>query len=395
LAAVRGGISEHLTSLGAAHRLALEGGSSCQEVLVRFYSTHLARGVSSLALVAFWSVAACAVAPTVDSAATPSAGAAGAAPVIAPELGAPPLTAATESAALVPSIAAGDVTAPLSRVDVDGVRGALVPVPFLSPQERGLSLIQVDWELPAGKEQYLCGRVTVPSELYIREFQALSPLGTHHTAVTIREAPNGPDGVTECDVSEVGPSSVFGSGVGTLGKSLPDGLGVKISAGSQIIFNLHLLNISEAPLRGRSGTLVETTTADRVQQLVDGVAVGPLKLNVPPGRSVQGGVCTVDHDYTIFAVLPHMHQTGVHLRLLAQRAGLEPLVLHDGPYDFDNQVAHNFEPLALHKGDTLAIECTFENPQPVALRFGESSNDEMCLAAVARYPAGGKATCPY
>lgn len=295
------------------------------------------------------------------------------------------------SAAGVASVPA----AALESVAADGVSGAMVPSTFLSDAgESEQNLLRVDWEIPAGREQYLCARMTVPEDTYLSGFFPLSPAGTHHTALTVREAPDAPDGVTECDLSEVAPRNVSGSGVGTMGGSLPSGIAMKLARGSQLLLNLHLFNFNDAPLRGRSGTRVLTTTAANVTSLADGVAVGPLKLMVPPGRSIVRGVCTVDHDYTIFSVLPHMHQMGAHLKVVAHRSAGDVLI-HDGPYDFENQIATRLDPIALVEGDTIEIECTYENTTGQTLHFGESSNDEMCIAGLARFPAGGKDACPY
>lgn len=284
----------------------------------------------------------------------------------------------------------------LDTVAADGVSGALMPGGFLADAGDGhRNLILLNWQIPPGREQYLCGRVTVPEDTYIHGFFPLSPRGTHHIALTVVSKPNGPDGVVECDISEVGPRNVFGGAVGTGGGILPDGLAMKLDRGSQIIFNLHLFNVSDAPLSGLSGTRVELTTPDKVKVLADGVAAGPLKLTVPPGRSVQTGVCTVDHDYTVFSVMPHMHQMGAYMRVVAHRAQGGDVVLHDGPFDFDNQLSHKLDPLDLKKGDSVSIECTYANTTGRTLHFGESSNDEMCIAGLARYPAGGKQACPY
>jgi hypothetical protein len=272
----------------------------------------------------------------------------------------------------------------------------LVQANFLSDAAEGRrNLIQVDWEIPAGTEQYLCGRVTVTEDVYLKAFYALSPLGTHHTLVTVLSKPDGPDGVVECDAAEVGTRSVTGSGVGTPSRQLPPGIAMKLERGTQLLLNLHLFNVNEAPLRGRSGTLAETTPPESVTVLADSVSVGPIKLVVPPGRSVQSGVCTVDYDYTIFSVVPHMHQMGVHMKVVARPAAGAELVLHDGPYEFENQIGYRLDPLALKKGDTMLVECTYENTTGQTLHFGESTKDEMCLAGMARYPAGGKIACPF
>lgn len=289
----------------------------------------------------------------------------------------------------------GDV-APLDIVAADGVSGGLTQVGFLSDLGEGRrNLIQVDWEIPAGTEQYLCGRSTVTDDAYLSAFYPLSPAGTHHTALTVDDRPELPDGVTECDVSEVGTRNVFGTGVGSLGGALPQGIAMKLERDTQLLLNLHLFNFTDAPLRGRSGTLAATTSAAGVRALADGLAAGPLKLSVPPGRSVVNGVCTVDRDYTVFSVLPHMHQVGVHMKVVARRALGADVLLHDGPYDFEHQISYGFDPLELKVGDSIAVECTYDNTTGVTKHFGESSNDEMCIAGLARYPAGGKSACPF
>jgi hypothetical protein len=306
------------------------------------------------------------------------------------------LASGAAGASGVPSAIALAPSLPRTAVAAAGVIGTMIETSFLSDAGNGRrNLILVDWEIPAGTEQYLCGRLTVTEDVYLHGFQPLSPLGTHHTALTVLEQPDAPDGVTECDLREVGTRNVFGSGIGTPAKTLPDGIAMKLARGSQILLNLHLYNVSDAPLRGRSGTLVETTSLALVKELADGIAAGPFKLSVPPGRSVQTGKCTVDRDYTLFSVIPHMHQMGVHMKVVAERAVGGRVVLHDDAYDFDNQVSYRFEPLEMKTGDSVAIECTYANTSNLTLHFGESSNDEMCIAGLSRFPAGGSSVCAY
>ena len=129
--------------------------------------------------------------------------------------------------------------------------------------------------------------------------------------------------------------------------------------------------------------------------LADSVTAGPIKLNIPPGRSVQTGTCTVEYDYTIFRIFPHMHEMGKHMEVVAKRAVGDEVVLYDGGYDFTHQVTYPLEPLQLAAGDRIEVACTYDNTTGQELHFGESSKDEMCLAGLLRFPAGGRANCPY
>ena len=69
-------------------------------------------------------------------------------------------------------------------------------------------------------------------------------------------------------------------------------------------------------------------------------------------------------------------------------AASRAVVVYDEPYDFDLQVHSAFDPaIELKQGDTITIECTFDNPTNETIGFGESTNDEMCLAGLFVYPA--------
>jgi hypothetical protein len=325
--------------------------------------------------------------------------------ITSPPISNPSANTSTPSDSAVPAseagapsvVPTGPTGSALDTVDANGVRGTLVDMPFLAETSDGKkNLMQIDWEVPAGKEVYLCGRVTVSEDLYFSATYPVNPVGTHHTAMSVLDKPNAPDGVTLCDASEVGRRSVGGSGVGTSGGKLPAGFAMKAEGGSQLILNLHLFNTSAAPLKGRSGGLVETVLSSQVTTLVDGFTAGPIKLTVPPGPSVQTGVCTVEHDYTILRILPHMHEMGRYMKVVAKRALGDEIVLYDGGYDFTHQYTYPIDPpLKLATGDRIEVACTYDNTTGEELHFGESSKDEMCLAGILRFPAGGKAQCAY
>jgi hypothetical protein len=64
-------------------------------------------------------------------------------------------------------------------------------------------------------------------------------------------------------------------------------------------------------------------------------------------------------------------------------------VFHDKPYDFESQLNYEVEPLALVKGTKLEYECSFVNPTSQTVRFGDSTDAEMCVLGAYRYPARG------
>jgi hypothetical protein len=253
-------------------------------------------------------------------------------------------------------------------------------------------LLEGAWELPPGEEGYRCVRLTATEDLYVKEFQPIAPLGTHHTLLSVNPMPTAPDGVSTCSAGDNGHTTLLGSGVGENYSAgpLPDGVAYKVAKGSQLNLNLHLFNVGSAVLKGTSGTRVRTTTADKVTQFAETILAGPLMLSIPMGKSTSTGKCTLKTDTTVFAVAPHMHQLGVHLKAVANRAGGEPVMLYDGPYDFNEQRQFTANQLGLKAGDTVSVECTYQNDTQRTVSFGESSLDEMCFIGLYRYPVAGE-----
>jgi hypothetical protein len=267
------------------------------------------------------------------------------------------------------------------------------PVQMESPKPAGAEaewkpLIEGEWELGAGEEGYRCVRFTATEDMYIKEFQPIAPLGTHHTLLSVNETPTGPDGVAPCTAGDNGHTTLLGSGVGENYSSgpLPDGVAYKVAKGWQLNLNLHLFNVSDAVLKGKSGTRVRTTSADKVSQFAETILAGPVQLSIPMGKSTSTGKCTIKSDTTVFAVSPHMHQLGVQLKAVANRASGESVTLYDGPYDFYEQRQFSANQLKLKAGDTISVDCTYLNTTQKTVMFGQSSLDEMCFIGLYRYP---------
>jgi hypothetical protein len=259
---------------------------------------------------------------------------------------------------------------------------------------RRFTLAAADWTLAPFREDYLCVVVEVAETTFVHEIHPTIPEGTHHTTVTLVPAST-PVGTMRCSGLSAGPRMIYGSGVGTGPLTFPDGVAVRLPAGQKVMLNLHLFNTGEAPLSGRSGIDVVTMCAEDVREEAEMSLAGKdLGLRVA-ARSVstQSGRCTMTRDATLFALMPHMHQTGSHMRVeLARAAGGPRETVFDEPYDFDMQYYRTFAPaLSLRAGDRLHVTCTYDNPGE-EMGFGESTEDEMCYAGIYVYPAGALGT---
>ena len=244
-------------------------------------------------------------------------------------------------------------------------------------------LVTGSWSIPAGDEGYWCVRKTVTEDTYITGFRAISPVGTHHTVLTVGTAA-GADGEFPCGPGTNDDAMLFASGVGTDPYDLPEGVGIKVSAGQQLLLNLHLFNISDQTLTGSSGTEILTTSADGVDHLAEMVFAGTIDFAIPDDGMPYSasGSCQFDQDATLISLWPHMHQLGTHMVIKHGDS-----VLHDKPYSFDEQRAHVIEPVEVKAGEQLDVTCTWVNDGEDPVTFGDSSTSEMCFAGFYRYPA--------
>ncbi len=99
--------------------------------------------------------------------------------------------------------------------------------------------------------------------------------------------------------------------------------------------------------------------------------------------------CTLRRDFEVFAVFPHMHQLGSRMSASLVREGGEAQVFFDEPYSFEEQLNYETQPIEVLKNDTIIYDCSFVNPTGSTVRFGDSSDAEMCVLGMYRYPSQG------
>jgi hypothetical protein len=247
-----------------------------------------------------------------------------------------------------------------------------------------------DFEIPAGDEFYQCQRLTLPEDLHIVRIAPESPTGVHHQVLAIDPSP-GAEGKsirsTDCPATDTNWKVIYASGVGTGPLSMPPEVMYQAQRGQQVLLGLHLFNATQQTLKAEVGvklTLVDDATGYTPAGFP---YVGRLPFTIGPNRTITGS-CTVDKDTSIFAVFPHMHQTGEHLKITAGAT-----VVWDRPFSFTEQKFGAFpdwdttQPeVKLEKGEKISVECKY-TADGVGKSFGDSSDQEMCFGFAFLYPA--------
>jgi hypothetical protein len=284
--------------------------------------------------------------------------------------------------------------APDGNSDVDAPGGgsadAAVPAGFAM-------LVSRSWTVPPNTEKYECVRVQVPNDMWITAFRSLSPVGTHHSVLTISTT-SSQVGEYDCNAGSLDTQMLYAAGLNTDDNYFPAGVAIHVAAGTYVNLNLHLFNTTDNPITDTSGVLVKTMNQADVQFEADMQFSGKINFNVPknaPGDTttitpINGG-CGIAHDLHVFTLWPHMHQIAVHQTFTVSgptwAAGGTKLL--DTDYAFDDQKNYPMTDTVLHAGDTINTTCDYINTTGADVPFGESSTDEMCFTGIYRYPAGG------
>ena len=241
-------------------------------------------------------------------------------------------------------------------------------------------IITGDWTLDPNSELTNdLHAIQLDRDYYIRAIRPIAPPGTHHTLLA--------KNIVATDI-------IYASGLGTEEIVFPPGVALHLSAGETLYLQLHLFNVEATPLTGLSGIEILEMPAEDVLYEADVFLPGPRDLALPPSQvSTVTDTCNVTSEMNLFAVIPHMHQLGTHLRLAATVSGVTT-TLHDQSYSFSNQqVAEFASPITVASGDSLEIECTWNNTTGATVGWGESTDTEMCFAILFRWPAQGQEFC--
>jgi hypothetical protein len=269
-----------------------------------------------------------------------------------------------------------------------------------TPPDGYARLVGRSWELPAGANIYRCVRLTVPEDMYITDFVAQTPKGGHHAVLSIAGGfgTDGPDGDDDdCAPSAIGAHMLYASSVGTAPLQFPAGVGIKVTKGQQLHLNLHLFNAGDDALTGESAIWIKSQPTPPAQ-LAEMVLAGPIDFRVPSDNQPHpvSGICTARHDYSLFAIWPHMHQFGTHQTVELLSASGAAQMLHDAPFHFDDQSYQLVSPMVqVRTGDKVRVTCTYVNNSGADVTYGDGGFSEMCFAGLYRFPAiGSDEYCP-
>lgn len=170
---------------------------------------------------------------------------------------------------------------------------------------------------------------------------------------------------------------------------LPNGVAELLPKGVDLVLEVHYHSDGKPETdRTRFGLYFAKGPIDKRLRMGD---VSSVDFHIPPGDPdyVVRKTATIPFDLTVLSVTPHMHDLGKSMRVTATLPdGTVVPIVSVINWDFNWQPSYRFKkPLVLPRGTRVDLEAHFDNTAanpyqpnhpPREVRWGESTNDEMC-----------------
>lgn len=274
----------------------------------------------------------------------------------------------------------------------------------LKKPARGFQARITPFLIPPGGEREVCEFRVLPNKkaLDVQGFDLKMTAGSHHFVVwaylgshtdpgdfpsTIGDAP-GCVGFGPPD-SFATQANLFGMQTSRARVRFPPGVAVRLEPHAFVYLNTHLKNPSATELNAEAVFNFRLARKGTVKHHAQAFAIGNFGgINVPP-RGIQTLVSEwkTPVALNLVQVSSHQHKRGTHTliqRLDGAGNDLGPLF---ESYDWEHPGEEWYSPpVRLEAGQSLRITCEWANPDDHTVRFGVTTEDEMCFATGYFYP---------
>ena len=193
---------------------------------------------------------------------------------------------------------------------------------------------------------------------------------------------------------------IVGTAPGDMPLVLPEGVALKVPAGSKIIWQMHYTPTGKAAVDRSKIGVVKYKGKEPPKHVVNMVAPAQVRLRIPGGEHhhhVAAKPLEVTSDAYLLSFMPHMHLRGKVFRYeLEYPDGKRETLLNVPRYDFNWQTTYRLdEPRLLPAGSKLHCTAYFDNstdnpanPDPNAtVHWGDQTWEEMMIGYVNYYLA--------
>jgi peroxiredoxin len=200
-------------------------------------------------------------------------------------------------------------------------------------------------------------------------------------------------------------SGLFGWAPGNEPHFLPEGMGISLPKGGDVIIQVHYHPDGKPETdRTRLGLFL---CKKPVKQAVHNAFAANFEMYVQPGDSNREILAkwSVPVGVTVLSATPHMHMIGRDMAMAFRYPdGQVQNLVKIGDWDFGWQFTYRFEqPIDVPKGSTLEVVSHYDNSAanprnpnkpPKLVKWGEATTDEMCIGFVGIVKTGQDLTRP-
>ena len=235
--------------------------------------------------------------------------------------------------------------------------------------------------IPSGEERMFCTHMRYDGdELAFSDAQAIQAgkFGHHAILLGVKEAyVQAPGTVVDCTAaSEMSKYDAF-----ALPVEMPEGYGVLLPKGKNMVLQSHYVNTGKVPILIRDYVRLKTLPTSEVKTWAGMFATNTLLLKIGAKKTDTVSFdCTMKHDGDLVLLGGHMHETGTKIELLhgPDADHLASVYLAD-PWkpEFRDTPPINIlwtKPIPVKAGDVFRTTCTWTNPEDKELTFPR----EMC-----------------
>jgi hypothetical protein len=245
-------------------------------------------------------------------------------------------------------------------------------------------------------EAYYCYYNTIPGNATINvgAFQSWMSTGASHHFITYEASGAGTNGsVAQC--AGVAGRWVYATSVSgqIIELKMPDNVGLSMSAGTQLIMNMHFVNPNSTP--ATPTVKLNVLYAKNVQYQAGTMISFNASINVPPGgMQTVTGSCSAPVGSKFFAVTSHTHKHATDTKVNFVSGGKVQNIVNTTDWESPD-VGLFYAPsfLTVNSGDSFTYSCAYSNTSSQTVTVGETAAfNEMCMAIGYYFPAGS-ASC--
>ncbi|HEX6177273.1 MAG TPA: ascorbate-dependent monooxygenase [Thermoanaerobaculia bacterium] len=174
---------------------------------------------------------------------------------------------------------------------------------------------------------------------------------------------------------------------------LPPEVALRLPANSRIVLQVHYSSHTGSPHEDQTRLGIYYAQA-QPRQLLRIIPVVNNTFEIPAGASdyrVTAGIPVVPFPVHVWVIAPHMHLLGRSMKVeTTAPGGATACLINIDDWDFNWQAMYRYkEPIAIPAWSSVSLTATYDNSAdnfrnpnhpPKAVRWGEATTDEMCIA---------------